>query len=230
MAKLILSLNGTVINQYFIDKPCITIGREPGNDIVIEDPVLSRQHARILTVGNDQIVEDLQSSNGTKLNGRPLTRQILQHSDVIELGNHHLRYMNTRVAAEVDLERTMIIKGLAQMAEMAAQAAPVAVAPTARPTKIKLPEGKVTILASQGGHASGEKLCLDRVVATFGTPGEQLLVIARRPQGYVLTHVEGPQFPKVNRQSIGSAPHLLRDGDQIEMAGWHLEFHLEAFN
>ena len=122
MAKLILSLNGTVINQFFIDKPSLTIGREQGNDIVIDDAVLSRQHARVLTVEKDQIVEDLQSSNGTLLNGRPLTRQILQHGDVIQLGSHHLRYMSTRVAGDADLERTMIIKGLSRMAEAAAQA------------------------------------------------------------------------------------------------------------
>lgn len=233
MAKLILSLNGTVINQYFVDKPCITVGRDPGNDIVIDDPRLSRQHARILTVGNDQIAEDLQSSNGTLINGRPLTRQILQHSDVLEFGGHHLRYMSTRNAAEVDLERTMIIKGLSHMAdiaEMAAQAAPpVAVGPSARPAKVRLPEGHIKVLASPGQPAIGEVIRLDRVVATVGIPGEQLLVIARRPQGYVLSHVEGPQCPRVNRQSIGSAGRLLQQGDLIEMAEWRLEFRLEPF-
>ena len=65
MAKLILTLNGSVINQYFIDKACVSIGRGADNDIVINDPVLSREHARVVSVGKDQIVEDLQSSNGT---------------------------------------------------------------------------------------------------------------------------------------------------------------------
>jgi len=230
VAKLILSLNGTVINQFFIDKPSLTIGREQGNDIVIDDAVLSRQHARVLTVEKDQIVEDLQSSNGTLLNGRPLTRQILQHGDVIQLGSHHLRYMSTRVAADADLERTMIIKGLSRMAEAAAQAAPVAVGPAARPAKARLPEGCITVRAGPGHSGCGETLRLDRVIATFGTPGEQLLVIARRPQGYVLSHVEGPQTPRVNGQSIGSGSHTLCDGELIEMADWRLEFRLAAFN
>ena len=55
MAKLILTLNSKVLNQYFVDKPCLTIGRGPDNDIVINDPLLSREHARIVTVGKDQI-------------------------------------------------------------------------------------------------------------------------------------------------------------------------------
>ena len=229
VAKLILSLNGTVINQYFIDKPSLTIGREEGNDIAIEDPVLSRQHARVLTVEKDQIIEDLQSRNGTLLNGRPLTRQILQHGDVIQLGSHHLRYMSTRLAADADLERTMLIKGLSRTAEAADQAAPVTVVPAGRQSKARLPEGHVRVLAGSGHSESAEALRLDRVIATFGTPGEQLLVIARRPQGYILAHVEGRQFPQVNGQSIGTTPYSLRDGDLIEMADWRLEFRLEAF-
>ncbi|MBS1198384.1 MAG: hypothetical protein H6R18_2169 [Proteobacteria bacterium] len=235
MAKLILSLNGNVINQFFIDKASVTIGRDLGNEIVIDDPLLSRQHARIVCIEKDHIVEDLQSSNGTRLNGSPLKRQILQHSDVIELGSHHLRYMSSRVAADIELERTMIIKGLSHMAaEIAAEGAapattPVTSVPVARATKTNLPEGSVKVLAGSGRHAEGETIHLDRVVATFGTPGEQLIVIARRPQGYVLSHVEGAYPTRINGQNIGSAPHLLRDGELIESAALRLEFRLAPF-
>jgi len=227
LAKLILSRDGAIINQYFIDKPSLTIGRGQDNDIIIDDPVLSRQHARVLTVEKDQIIEDLQSSNGTLVNGRPQVRHILQHGDIIQLGSHHLRYMSARIAADADLERTMIIKGLARTAEMPEQATPIAAAPTARASKAKLPGGSIRILAGSP-PASREMVALDRVVTTFGVAGEQLLVIARRPSGFFLTHVEGARFPRVNQQDIGSEPCLLRDGDLIEMADWRLEFKQEA--
>jgi pSer/pThr/pTyr-binding forkhead associated (FHA) protein len=226
LAKLILTLNGTVINQHCIDKPCVSIGRGVTNDIVIDDPLLSREHARIVSVGEDQIVEDLKSSNGTKVNGSPLVRQILQHCDVIELGSHHLRYMCARVAADVELERTMLIKALPRHRELA-EGAPVVSVPVVRAARGRLPEGSVKVQAGSDQHALGESVRLDRVVSTFGIPGEQLIVIARRPQGYFVTHVEGAQGTRVNRKAIGSAPCALCDGDLIEAAAWRLEFRLD---
>ena len=225
MAKLILTLNGAIVNQFFIDKICIGIGRGADNDIVINDPLLSREHARIVTVGQDQIVEDLQSSNGTRVNGSTLQRQILQHGDVIDLGSHQLRYMSSRLTADVELERTMLIKGLPRRAAPAD--APVVSVPVVRAPRARLPEGCVKVLAGPGPHAIGESLRLDRVVATFGVPGEQLVVIARRPQGYFLTHVEGARLPLINHKAIGEAAHALGDGDLIEAAGYRLEFRLD---
>jgi len=227
LAKLVLSLNGTVLNQRFVDQSCLTIGRGADNDIVIDDPLLSRAHARVVSIGDDQIIEDLQSSNGTLVNGRPLVRQILQHHDIIELGAHHLRYLNTRAPADVDLERTMLIRALPRDGELAPRAFAAAV-PAVRAAKARLPQGYVKVLAGTGHHAVGAGIRLDRVVATFGVPGEQLFVIARRPQGYFLTHVEGTRHTRVNRQLIGAAPYALRNGDLIEGGAYRLEFRLEA--
>lgn len=223
MAKLVLSLNGTVLQQHFIDTRCLKIGREAGNDIIINDPQLSREHARILTVGDDQIIEDLASSNGTRINGKPLTRQILQHRDVIELGAHHLLYLSSRVAADVELERTLLIKALPRDGG-SAEGAPVTGIALTRTSKTRFPAGSIRVLESAGHHSDGENITLDRVVATFGTPGEQLIVITRRPQGYFLTHVEGPRYPRVNGNSIGAAVRALRDDDLIEAAGYRLVF------
>ena len=221
MAKLVLTADGKVVDQYFIDKASLTIGRETGNDIVIDDPQLSRVHARITSVGEDDIAEDLQSRNGTQINGRPLGRHILQHRDVIELGRHQLRYMSSRTAADVELDRTMIIRG--PVLATAADASPVKPV-GALSTRTKLAGGSVTLLATTASHAEGEAIRLERVVTTFGIPGKALLVLTRRPQGVFLMHVEGQGFPKVGRQSIGSSAYALRDGDIIEGAGYRLKF------
>ena len=226
MAKLVLSLNGSVLNQYFIDKPCLTIGRDTDNDIVIGDPLLSRQHARIVSVGEDHIVEDLQSSNGSLINGSPLGRKILHHRDVVGLGSHSLCYLNTRLAGDVDLERTMLIQAL-PLAGGPAGAAPADAVPAIRAVRAWLPVGSVKVLAGTGAHAVGERVRLDRVVTTFGIPGDKLVVIGRRPQGYFLTHVEGAKLPRINRRAITGAAQALHDGDQIDAAGYRLEFQLE---
>ncbi len=225
MAKLVLTLEGKVVGQYFIDKPDVSIGRDPESDVPVNDPLLSMAHARIVSIGEDEIIEDLQSSHGTRVNGREITRQILQHRDVIELGKHQLRYMNSRIASDVDFERTMIIQTLPRSVDDAEDASLVDV-PAARAARIRFPQGSVRVLSAAGKFARGEIVRLDRVVTTFGTPGDQLIVLTRRPQGVFVTHVEGSRFPRVNQQSIGDAPHALRDGDVIEAAGYQLEYKL----
>ncbi len=229
MAKLILSHKGKVIDQYFLKKTNITIGRDAGNDIAIDDPLLSREHARIVSVGDDEIIEDLQSSNGTQINGRPLTRQILQHLDIIALGSHQLRYQSSRTASDADLERTIMIKPLPRMAQSDADTdASILAVPVTRSAKTKWPRGSVVVLKSPLSHASGEIVLLNEVVTTFGIPGEQLIVLTRRAQGFVATHVEGTLFPIINGQNIGTTACALRDGDLIEAAGYQLKFKLEA--
>ena len=113
MAKLVLSSGGTVVHQRFLEQARITIGREAGNDIVVEDPAVGRAHAAITAIGNDYILEDLRSVNGTVVNGAPVQRRILQHGDVIALGVFHLRYVDSKASSDIDLERTMLISGLA---------------------------------------------------------------------------------------------------------------------
>lgn len=227
MAKLVLSLNGTLLNQYFIDRTNLSIGRDKTNDIVVSDPLLSREHARIVCFGEDHIIEDLGSSNGTRINGQLLMRQILHHRDIVELGNHRLCYLNSRMAADIDMERTMLIKALPADGQPAWDAPAFAV-PALRAAKTTTPEGWIKVLTGQGKHASGQEVRLDRVVTTFGIPGQRLVVIARRPQGFFLTHVEGKELPRINQQPINREAHTLSDGDRIEAAGCRLEFHLGA--
>ena len=59
MAKLVLSAGGAVLYQCFVDRDRLTVGREAHNQIVIDDPSVSREHAAIVPVGNDHILEDL---------------------------------------------------------------------------------------------------------------------------------------------------------------------------
>ena len=130
MAKLVLSKDGTIVHQCFLEQARVTIGREAGNGIVVDDPLVSRAHAAITAVGNDYILEDLQSVNGTLVNGAPVQRRILQHGDVIALGAFNLRYVDSKASSDIDLERTMLISGLALAAVPAAYGRAAAAIPT----------------------------------------------------------------------------------------------------
>jgi pSer/pThr/pTyr-binding forkhead associated (FHA) protein len=227
MAKLVLSSGGSIVHQCFLDRERVNIGSEPHNEVVIDDPAVEAEHAVIVPVGNDHILLDLRSVHGTFLNGARVFKRILQHGDVVQFGAFHLRYLNPRASAERDLERTMLITGLERFAVRTSESGPrpdEARIPSARVAGSRLPKGSVRVMA---GSRAGETIELDRVVATFGRPGDHLAVITRRPHGYFITHVEGRRPPRVNRQSVGKDARALRHGDVIEVADQKLEFLLE---
>jgi len=85
--------------------------------------------------------------------------------------------------------------------------------------------GAIQILS---GSNAGKALELVKPLTTLGKPGVQVAVLTRRPQGYFITHVEGTNQPSVNGQSIGTAPHALKDHDVIELAGVKMEFFVKG--
>ena len=83
-AKLILSMDRGIIKEYPLSKERMTIGRKPHNDIVIDNLAVSGEHAVIVTILNDSFLEDLDSTNGLEVNGKPTKKHFLQNNDVIE--------------------------------------------------------------------------------------------------------------------------------------------------
>jgi len=94
MARLILSVDGVVIKEYTLAKERTTIGRKAVNDVQIEDTFLSGEHAAITQIGNDCILEDLDSTNGTVVNGKPVKRHLLKSNEVIEFGDYKVNFVD----------------------------------------------------------------------------------------------------------------------------------------
>ena len=138
MAKLILSLDGSVIREIPLNKDRVTIGRKPQNDIPIENLAVSGEHACIVTILDDSFLEDLGSTNGTLVNGNPIKKHILQNNDVIEIGKYKIKYVveaGTAAAAPADdFERTMVMRSPVKPAAPAPKpAAPAAPPPSPSP-------------------------------------------------------------------------------------------------
>ncbi|MEO1766008.1 FHA domain-containing protein [Thiobacter aerophilum] len=231
MAKLVLSLNGTVLGNYFLEKERFVIGRRPNCDIQINDQGVSKEHAVILTVGNDQILEDLKSTNGTLVNGRRIERHILQNGDVIEVGRYKIKYVNQKALPDMDFDKTLLIPAFdrtrlkeagVELAINAGLQVETAVA-TARAVKNVFPLGAVRLLSGAG---AGQEIELSRPITAFGRPGNRA-IISRRPHGYFITHVSGRRPPLVNGRSIGVEPQALDNLDQIEIDGERLQFFLK---
>ena len=224
--SLVLTLNQSVLGDFSLEKERLLIGRKPENDIQVDNLAVSGQHAAIITILNDSFLEDLDSTNGTFVNGKLVKKHALKHGDVITIGKHELKYVNDEATTDdQDFEKTMIIRpGMASHAAAAAKAEATAPPPPAGVSSQmadgEMPLGKIQVLSGPG---AGKELELKKALITLGRPGVQVAVITRRPQGYFITHVEG-KHPLVNGDTIGAQAHALRDHDVVELAGVKMEF------
>ncbi|MBT6211764.1 MAG: FHA domain-containing protein [Woeseia sp.] len=111
MARLILSLDGQVLAEYNMSKERYTVGRLPDNDVRIDNPAVSGHHSLIINILNDSFLEDLNSTNGTYVNGKLIKKHALQHGDVITIGHHQLRFSDQQAndIEQDEFEKTMVI-------------------------------------------------------------------------------------------------------------------------
>ncbi|MBV8604997.1 MAG: FHA domain-containing protein [Pelomonas sp.] len=225
MGKLVVSLDGVVIKEVQLTKDKTTLGRRPYNDIVIDNLAVSGEHAVLQMVGADVFIEDLNSTNGTYINGKAIKKQLLANNDVVEVGKYKIKYL---VEDAADYEKTMILKpGTSPLATAAASAA-------GTPSGFGLPSafGGLPPVASAlpasikvlTGAAAGREVSLTKVVTTVGKPGVQVASITKRPSGYVFAHVEGSARPMVNGVPLTGESVGLRSGDLIELAGTQMQF------
>ena len=124
MARLILSLDNQVLAEYNMTKERYTIGRLPDNDVRIDNPAVSGHHSLIINILNDSFLEDLNSTNGTYVNGKLIKKHALQHGDVITIGHHQLRFSDQQVpeTEQDEFEKTMVIPSGQQNADQLAKA------------------------------------------------------------------------------------------------------------
>ena len=157
MARLILSLDNQVLAEYNMTKERYTIGRLPDNDVRIDNPAVSGHHSLIINILNDSFLEDLNSTNGTYVNGKLIKKHALQHGDVITIGHHQLRFTDQEVpeAEQDEFEKTMVIpsgqQNIEQLAkaERAAEAAAAAAAPSDAAAGVRLDPEEAAALTGE---------------------------------------------------------------------------------
>ncbi len=125
-AKLILSMDGSIIKEYPLNKERMTVGRKAHNDIAIDNLAVSGEHAAIVTILHDSFLEDLDSTNGLEVNGVPTKKHFLQSNDVIEIGKYKLKYINDEVTqtTAADFEKTMVMRAPVKQSSSSSGAEP----------------------------------------------------------------------------------------------------------
>jgi len=234
MARLVLSLDGQVMAEYNMNKERYTVGRLPDNDIRIDNAAVSGHHSLIINILNDSFLEDLNSTNGTYVNGKLIKKHALQHGDVITVGHHQLRFVEDDEQQD-EFEKTMVIQPsqrpvdkIRTASEAADQASPSisATGKTRALDDAAIRKAKLQVLS---GAFAGRELELNKALTTLGRPGVQVAAITRRSEGYFIVHVDSGKsddFPLVNGAPIGGQAMRLNDNDVIQLAGVKMGFFL----
>ena len=220
LSKLILTLDGEVINEYPVDGNTISIGRKHGNDIQLNDLTISGRHALITSSENQIIVEDLASTNGTLVNGNHISKATLNHGDIIQIGHHQFTFLSQGGSK---YEPTMFIK--AEMDE----------------TQMVLPEWESRAEAIKGQPLAGLRTLngplartvmeLRKAFSTVGFQGKKLALISRGLDGYTINQItkpnknrRGTDQPLLNGEPLSAKQIDLKPGDIINIAGFEVEF------
>ncbi|MDD2880578.1 MAG: FHA domain-containing protein [Rhodoferax sp.] len=203
MPKIIVMMDGVLIKEVELTKERTTLGRRPYNDIVIENLAVSGEHAAFHMHATEVAIEDLNSTNGTFVNGKAVRKQVLHHGDILEVGKYRIQF-----ESDAAFDKTMVV---------APQRADV-VAPYAREPD---PVGAIKVLS---GPAAGREMPLTKVVTTVGKPGVSIAAITRRQHHFVVHHVEGSEYPLLNGVALAGDPVVLKDGDRIVLAGTEMLF------
>ena len=228
MARMLLSLEGVVIREIVLTKEYTTFGRRPYSDVVIDNLAVSGEHAAVRLLGDDVVIEDLQSTNGTFVNGERVRRHVLQGGDTVEIGRYQLKFQRPAAAeqppegSEKSRADEEAIYGSGPVFGPDSELPPSTFPDTAMPTDMHMVRPAVITVLS--GAAAGRKVELVKVVTTIGKSGIGIASITRRPQGFSLAHVEGAAQPTVNGEAVGTSPILLRNGDLVELAGIRMQF------
>jgi hypothetical protein len=216
MAKFIITDRSGLNSEYRIEKERVSIGRFANNDIVLNDNAVSGRHALFSRTARELLIEDLDSTNGTHVDGRPIRKQAVEEGQEIGIGRNVLRFVAENSDAH---DQTMML----QAADLPVPEKAPPRASTGKPLR-----GKLRVVSGSG---QGKELELIKALTTVGKPGVQVAALTKRADGYYIVNVAGgsaPHRPLVNGKEIGLQAHVLHHGDRIELAGTQMEFSLIA--
>lgn len=222
-SKLIVTLDGEIVREFVIDKDSITIGRKHENDIQLNDLTVSGRHALISTTNGNTTVEDLDSTNGTLLNGSHINKATLQHGNVIQIGHHLFTYMSDEkeqyeptmfVRAEHD--KTQIVLPEWDMGSKA----------------VKVRGQPLGALRKRNDPLGNNGIEMSKRYSSIGYQGRRLAQITREDKGYTIVGVKNvnnrrsTDIPLINGEKLDlSTPRKLEENDVISIAGIEMEFY-----
>jgi hypothetical protein len=202
MPQLIASVKGVEVKHVFLHKDRTTLGRKPGNDIVLDTMVVSGNHCAFELVGvADVYLQDLGSTNGTYVNDRMVKERTRLHDgDVIAIGPYRIKYLQASEDPGSSFGGTQMLS-------------------------VDPPQLQASF-AVMNGSSAGLEMPVVKAVTTFGKPGVCVVSVAHRRGGFFVTHLAGGTAPQLNGTAFGAEPVQLNDSDILELAGTRMRFQL----
>jgi predicted component of type VI protein secretion system len=233
MPKLILQINNQVLKTCLVDQRA-SIGRLPGNTIVIDNPAVSGHHASVFRDGDHFVIEDLASTNGSFVNGKRVSRHTLQSGDAVRVGKHTIVFDQQGGDGAAPVEDAAPPDIAAMPGETVYLDADKHKALLAWIRSVQTPAGAAVLRVLQG-RADRREYPLDAHTSVIGKSDAALvrlkglfkpkeaLAIARSDDGYVATVLRGRT--RINKEPVRER-RILADGDVLEVGGLTLEFKL----
>ncbi len=225
--EVLLFLGDKHLGTFSLSQGELTIGRNPGNDILIDNVGVSRRHAVIRVRGEAVILEDMGSANGTSVNGQKITSHELKNGDEIQVLKHRLVYRvpkdaaAPRVEAAKDTGQETIAVDPGALAQAAGRGD--AGTPKLRPRLILPDLKKFALEAEEVRLGTGEE-CQIQLSGMFVARTHAKIVPEKDGQ-FKIVHLAGLAGTRVNGEKISE--HLLKHGDEIAIGKQKLLFRLE---
>lgn len=245
MSKLTLSFKGKVLKVFPVLQGDMFIGSDPACTIRIDSLAVQARHARLHTQGTTSTLYDLDSPSGTHVNQARISEHVLRDGELIRVGKHSLSFSfeeihntegtllvasnptSTPAATSAAQTRQVDPINMGQTYETGRQVPPPEKTPQSDPAASEtaaLPKAWLQILS---GHNMGKTLSLNRALTNLGKPGMVTAVIARRTDGYFMSHLEGEHRPLIGDTPMGDKAHRLEDGQVIQIGNIKMQFYLE---
>jgi pSer/pThr/pTyr-binding forkhead associated (FHA) protein len=230
MAKLQIKFKDAVLKEVPLTQVTHTIGRKERNDIVIDNQAVSGFHARIVQEDQKYIIEDLNSLNGTFLNGQKVNKYTLHHGDIILIGNHTIEFMSDK-PPETSAAKP-VIRGRSMNETMV-------IAPSEQ-KQILLSTEKVEVMGGfiiiEGSTEKKDYLLKDRITVIGKDDGALIrlkgffapkvaALVNRRKEGYFINPSSGKDL-KINDQKVAQR-YDLKDGDIVEIGDLKMQFYIK---
>jgi len=237
MAKLVLKFDEHVLGEYPLDAE-VTIGRLPDNTLVIDNPAVSGHHARVVLEGEDYIIEDLRSKNGTYVNQQHVVHEALRHRDVVLIGKHTLIFDQKASAKPMAAPRGVPTMGKTaylntqKHRDLLARLRAERRARTEAEASSNARAG--AFLRVVGGETDHQEYRIQNGVSFIGKSDDALVrlhglwksetaaAIVQNDGGFTVTDFDGSTL--VNNEALPDGSQQLTDGDVIEAGGLVMQF------
>lgn len=219
--KLILTLDGEVLNEYPIKEQSITIGRKHDNEVQLNDLTVSGRHALVISQGGKVFIEDLASTNGTLVNGDHIKNAVLKHGDIIQTGHHQFTYL---CDGEARYEPTMFIRAELDETQM--------VLPDWESREENVKGQPLAGLRTLNGPLTRTVMELRKPFSTIGFQGKKMALVSRGLEGYNIYAIRNSNsrrnsdMPLLNGEPLAATPQDLKAGDIVNIAGFEVQFFL----